>query len=439
MIVVKMQERNADVPSRTSRSEVSPEIRIRKSEEFGSYDIETRRTSKLLFIYHASHSFNMRTKASKVAANACCFAQNNAVPRIPNLTQFGRALSVSIARPATTMPITAVGPPPAPPQPSAKYHGERVARKLKQMEMLQKGKEIRTAQTSSGGKPSPLRKRFWNDVHVLQTADGYQVSLDKRPVRTPNKSVLTIPLSKPQLAHAIALEWDLLVSTQQALKNHNIPMTSIASRAQDIIESESATPPNTKTRDDITKTLIRYLDTDTLLCWAPEVDPHAATTPLYEMHATRQESLREIQKKSAIPIISHLTTNIWPGIDLHPILDTDSIVPKKQPEATRAVIRGWIAGLPAYELAALESGVLASKSLLVATRLLVDWSEHYRELHNTEQRFGIEEAAEACSLEVRWQTRMWGEVEDTHDVDKEDVRRQLGSVILMVSGFGTGS
>jgi ATP synthase mitochondrial F1 complex assembly factor 2 len=307
------------------------------------------------------------------------------------------------------------------------------------MEMLQKGKEIRAAQISPGGKPSPLKKRFWNDVHVLRTADGYQVSLDKRPVRTPNKSVLKIPLSKPQLAHAIALEWDLLVSAQQALKNHNIPMTSIASRAQDIIESESTTPPNTKTRADITKTLMRYLDTDTLLCWAPEVDPHAATTPLYETHATRQESLREIQKKSAIPIISHLTTTIWPGIDLHPILDADSIVPKKQPETTRAVIRGWIAGLPAYELAALERGVLASKSLLVATRLLVDWSEHYRELHNTEQRFGIEEAAEACSLEVRWQTRMWGEVEDTHDVDKEDVRRQLGSVILMVSGFGAGS
>jgi len=184
--------------------------------------------------------------------------------------------------------------------------------------------------------------------------------------------------------------------------------------------------------------LMRYLDTDTLLCWAPEVDPHGPTVPLYETHNTRTESLREIQKQSAIPIISHLTTNVWPGVDLHPILDAESIVPKKQPETSRAVIRGWMAGLPAYELAALERGVLASKSLLVAARLLVDWSEHYRELHNTEQRFGIEEAAEACSLEVRWQTKMWGEVEDTHDVNNEDIRRQLGSVILMISGHGTG-
>ena len=378
----------------------------------------------------------MRTKASKVAANACCFAQNNAVPRIPYLARRTRQLSTSNYRLATTMPITAVGPPPAPPQPSVQDHGEVVARKRKQMQMLEKGKEIRAAQTSPGGKASPLKKRFWNDVHVLRNGEGYQVSLDKRPVRTPNKSILTIPHSKPQLAHAIALEWDLLTSAQQALKNHNIPMTSLAARAQDIIESESADPPSTKTRSDIIRTLMRYLDTDTLLCWAPEVDPHGPTVPLYETHNSRTDSLREIQKKSAIPIIAHLTTHVWPGIDLHPILDAESIVPKKQPEATRAVIQGWIAGLPAYELAALERGVLASKSLLVAARLLVDWSEHYAELHNLEQRFGIEEAAEACSLEVRWQTKMWGEVEDTHDVNNEDVRRQLGSVILMISGHG---
>lgn len=392
-----------------------------------------------LFIYCTEHHITMRTKASKVAISACCFAQNNAVPRISHFARSARPLSTSTFRPATTMPITAVGPPPAAPQPSVEDYGEIVARKRKQMQMLEKGKEIRAAQTSPGGKASPLKKRFWNDVHVLQTEEGYQISLDKRPVRTPNKSILTVPLSKPQLAHAIALEWDLLTSAQQALKNHNIPMTSIASRAQDIIESESASPPKMKTREDIIRTLMRYLDTDTLLCWAPEVDPHGPTVPLYETHNTRTESLREVQKQSAIPIISHLTTNVWPGIDLHPILDAESIVPKKQPEATRAVIRGWIAGLPAYELAALERGVLASKSLLVAARLLVDWSEHYRELHNTERRFGIEEAAEACSLEVKWQTKMWGEVEDTHDVNKEDVRRQLGSVILMISGHGNGS
>ena len=51
-------------------------------------------------------------------------------------------------------------------------------------------------------------------------------------------------------------------------------------------------------------------------------------------------------------------------------------------------------------------------------------------------RLGVEVAARACSLEVSWQTGLWGEVEDTHDVDKEDLRRQLGSAVLVVSGTG---
>jgi ATP synthase F1 complex assembly factor 2 len=67
---------------------------------------------------------------------------------------------------------------------------------------------------------------------------------------------------------------------------------------------------------------------------------------------------------------------------------------------------------------------------------LVEWSTELAHLRDdeTEARFGVEEAARAASLEVDWQTGMWGEVEDTHDVDKEDVRRQLGSVVLLVSG-----
>ena len=197
---------------------------------------------------------------------------------------------------------------------------------------------------------------------------------------------------------------------------------------------------STKLRDTVLQTVMRYLDTDTLLCWAPEQSVHDAMQT--EMHEVREgRSLREIQRQIAQPILAYLTSRVWPGAELHPVLDETSIVPKKQPEMTKDIIRGWITGLPAYELAALERGALATKSLLVATRLLVEWSEEFRSLQHIElhskgetKRFGIEEAAEACSTEVRWQTGMWGEVEDTHNVDKEDLRRQLGSVVLLVSG-----
>lgn len=208
-------------------------------------------------------------------------------------------------------------------------------------------------------------------------------------------------------------------------------MTSIASRAVAIREEEAN--GSQKTREDILQTVMRYLDTDTLLCWAPEHDPHKGLQ--FETKDGRTETLRQIQIRTAQPIIGYLTTEVWPGVEIKPVLDADTIIPQTQPEMTRSVIKGWISGLPAFELAGLERGVLASKSLLVATRLILDWSEEFRHLQRNEsERFGIEHAAQASSLEVNWQTGMWGEVEDTHDVEKEDLRRQLGSVVLLVSG-----
>lgn len=104
--------------------------------------------------------------------------------------------------------------------------------------------------------------------------------------------------------------------------------------------------------------------------------------------------------------------------------------------------------LSPFELAGLERATLAGKSLLAAARLVAEWSEEgagakpgFGESQGKGkkegERFGVEEAARAVSLEVDWQTQKWGEVEDTHDVEKEDLRRQLGSVVLLVSGTGS--
>jgi ATP synthase F1 complex assembly factor 2 len=266
--------------------------------------------------------------------------------------------------------------------------------------------------------------------------EGYQIHLDSRPLRTPSKKVLTVPHHKPHLASAIALEWDLLVSAQQALRQHLIPLTSLVSRAIEIAEEDQASSSSGmgETRSNIVKMVMRYLDTDSLLCWAPEPVPDP---PGYETHVQRTESLRSIQKRTAEEIIGYLTERVWPGLEIVPALDEGSIMPKSQPQMTRDVIQGWVSGLPAFELAGLERAVLAGKGLLGATRLLVEWSTelaHLRDEVAGRKKFGIEEAARAANLEVDFQTQMWGEVEDTHDVNKEDLRRQLGSVILLVSG-----
>lgn len=220
------------------------------------------------------------------------------------------------------------------------------------------------------------------------------------------------------------------MSAQQALKEHLIPLTSLTSRALDIADDDKA---GGQVRGNIVEMLMRYLDTDSLLCWAPEASPDP---PGYETHVGRVESLRTIQQRTALPIIAYLTEKVWPGIEIVPVLDADSIVPRSQPQMTRDVIKGWVSGLPAFELAGLERGVLAGKGLLGAVRLLVEWSTELAHLRDdkTEKTFGVEEAAKAASMEVDWQIGMWGAVEDTHDVEREDIRRQLGSVVLLVSG-----
>lgn len=292
--------------------------------------------------------------------------------------------------------------------------------------MMKQAREMRESYTPSNKPKSMLAKRFWKDVSVKETDGGLQVFLDHRPVRMPNKQILTVPASKPQLAAAIALEWDLLMSAQQALKNDYIPMTSLAARAIDIEAADKAGQSNI--RNDILAYFMRVLATDTLLCWAPEK----------VINDTLQDgkTLRQIQEEVATDIIAYLQTHVFPGIEIKPTLDPNSIIPVEQPKMTQEVIRGWCAGLPAYELAGLERAVLASKSLLVSARLVHEWSEVFAQSRSAAEgsRFGINEAAEASSLEVKWQTVQWGEVEDTHDVQREDLRRQLGSAIVLVSG-----
>ncbi|KAL4743091.1 hypothetical protein BDV11DRAFT_202293 [Aspergillus similis] len=339
-----------------------------------------------------------------------------------------RAFQSSTLNAAIAHPVTAHGPPPKAPSPSPGF--EKRATQQSNTDKF----HACEPQLRPNKRPAVLKKRFWKDVDVKQNDGGdYQVLLDKRPVRTPSKSVLSVPSTKQHLAQAIALEWDAMNAAQQALKNHMIPLTSLTARAADIAQEDAGgggVGEERVIRTQIVKTAMRYLETDTLLCWVPEQE-HA----VMDEERQKQETLREAQMRVAKDVIAFLSTKVWPGIDIVPVLDGNSIFPASQSQATRDIIRQWVERLEAYDLAALERGILASKSLLVAVRLVTEWSENFRQLQRLNQkRFGIEEAAEASSLEVTWQTGMWGEVEDTHDVDREDLKRQLGSVIILVAG-----
>lgn len=355
--------------------------------------------------------------ASSLSARRQLLAQRSMCARCLHTSQTTKATPV--AHP------TVPGPPPSAPQASVEFPESRIERKRQQAALLRQGQSTKTNPAKPG---SALQKRFWKNVSVKENEDGgLQIMLDTRPVRTATRQVLTLPKSKRALAASIALEWDQLVTAQQALKQHYIPLTSLTSRAIDIETADHQ--GNTTPRDQIVKMALRYLSTDTLLCWAPAKNEHDPT------ERSTRGNLRERQKAVAEPIIAFLTTHVFPGVEIVPVLAEDSILPIPQPEMTTQVISGWISGLSAFDLAALERGILATKSLCIAARLLVEWSQEWRHVQNApgKDKFGIEEAREASTLELMYQTEQWGEVEDTHDVDKEDVRRQLGSAILLVS------
>lgn len=237
-----------------------------------------------------------------------------------------------------------------------------------------------------------------------------------------------IPRSKPTLAGAIAVEWSRLRASADALKGYLIPLTQLASRVIDLEASErpgaDAASGGVASREEIVENLLRYLDTDTLLCFAPTTPPEEG-----------RKSLRDLQEESARPITSFLTMNVWPGVTLVPIDGDDGLIPvKEQPKETRDVIKSWVMTLGVWDLIGLERAVLASKSLLIAARLVAEWSEEMNFSRGRSKIFGVNEAAAAASVEVRFQTGRWGEVEDTHDVEKEDLKRQLGASILLVAG-----
>lgn len=74
-------------------------------------------------------------------------------------------------------------------------------------------------------------------------------------------------------------------------------------------------------------------------------------------------------------------------------------------------------GVDPLALAAFERAVRTSKSFLVGLALV-------------KGQIDAEVAAQASQVEVNAQIHRWGEVEDTHDVDKHDVRRQLAAAAL---------
>lgn len=85
-------------------------------------------------------------------------------PRVQAVSK--QALHTTAVKPATPLPHPTIpGPPPASPVPAVTSTEDRVSRRRKQAELLERGKALRTNPAKPG---TALQKRFWKDVHVKE-------------------------------------------------------------------------------------------------------------------------------------------------------------------------------------------------------------------------------------------------------------------------------
>ncbi|KAL1927318.1 hypothetical protein VTP01DRAFT_3947 [Rhizomucor pusillus] len=236
-------------------------------------------------------------------------------------------------------------------------------------------------------------KRFWKQAWVKEDQDGCTVMLDKRNLRTPGgRHIVRFPASQRPLAYLTAAEWEQQTET---LKAHSLPLTSIIARAYDALDLKTA--EDASVREQVIDKLMTYFDTDAT-CY----------------HEDYPETLTKLQDAHWKPLIdwASKTYNVQ-------INTTNGIFAVRQPKETRDKLRSIVQEMDPMQLAALEKAVMSSKSFLIGLALV-------------KGAVTVEQAAQAAHVEMNSQIDRWGEVEDSHDVEREYIRQTLGSVAAAV-------
>ncbi|MDA7946307.1 MAG: ATPase [Hyphomicrobiaceae bacterium] len=102
---------------------------------------------------------------------------------------------------------------------------------------------------------NPLPKRFYTNVAVAPGTDGFAISLDGKPVRTPARNELAV--ASEELAGEIAAEWE---AQGDRIDPSSMPMTKRANTAIDRVRGRE---------DEIVAEIVEYAGSD-LLCYRAE-------------------------------------------------------------------------------------------------------------------------------------------------------------------------
>ncbi|NVK13934.1 MAG: ATPase [Rhodobacteraceae bacterium] len=217
------------------------------------------------------------------------------------------------------------------------------------------------------------QKRFWKEVTVAETVEGFAVELDGRRVKTPAKAPLTVPTR--DMCEAIAAEWE---AQTESVDPKTMPCTRSANAAIDKV---------THQHSEVAAMLSEYGDSD-LLCY-------------------RADSPVELAARQAAewdPVLD------WAEAELGVRLQSRTgVLHQPQEAAALAVLAEKTRAMTPFQLAAFHDLVGISGSLILGFAAASGWRS-------------ADEIWQLSRLDERWQEEQWGEDEEAQAA--AEVKRQ---------------
>ncbi len=202
-------------------------------------------------------------------------------------------------------------------------------------------------------------KRFYREVATACAADGWTVTLDTKPIRSPGQTRLMVPTAA--LAEGIAAEW---AAQGDTLRPVTMPLTGFAYAATDRVAPDVPA---------FAAGLAAFAETE-LLCYRAEGPPVLVTRQAAEWD----------------PLLAWARHRY--DIDF---IVTTSIVHTAQPPATLARIAAAFTAFDTFRLAALHPVVTICGSAVIGLAV-------------AERRLDAAAAWTAGQLDELWQAEQWG-------------------------------
>ncbi|HTJ65817.1 MAG TPA: ATP12 family protein [Alphaproteobacteria bacterium] len=205
-------------------------------------------------------------------------------------------------------------------------------------------------------------KRFYKEVGVTGLPEGFGVTLDGKPIKTPGRVNIAVPTRA--LAEGIADEW---LAQDTEIKPQTMPLMQLAATVIDHL---------TTNRTQIEETVVRFCETD-MVC--------------YRADAREPAELLALQQALWDPLLDWLKDRH--GVTL---LTTSGILPITQPRDAVSALADVVTRMDIWRLGAFQAAAASAGSFVIALALV-------------EGRIDADQAFAAAELDAGFEIDRWGE------------------------------